>query len=133
MKYIKENVFQNRENDIIDSKTLLSQIIALIIGLGYDHRNYYDRGDYETEFTNDTNSLFFVTVSPALKNIKIRYLSTDIDAEHIVDYFKTLKGLTYYNSNHQCTFHIDDNINDITKQISKKDFELKQTANKYNL
>ena len=57
-------------------------------------------------------------------------------AVFIQQYFKTITGLELWNENpnfFNIQYKITGNVDDIIKQISKEDIELKMETNKYNL
>jgi len=131
MKYIK--LFENQDNIDI-CKMLLSHLTNTFEEIGYDYNNYLVYGLYETEFDKNKENLFKFIYDAHTKQFSIRLFDMADEVLFIPEYFKTITGLKFQDTKYFNRYIYD--IIDIDKaieQISKEDFELKFTSNKYNI
>ena len=132
MKYIK--LFENQDNIDI-CKMLLSHLTKVFNQLDYDYYNYLVYGLYETEFQDSNKeNLFKFIYDPYTKHFSIRLFDSTDEVLFIPEYFKTITGLKFQDTKYFNRYIYD--ILDVDKaieQISKEDFELKFTSNKYNI
>lgn len=85
-------------------------------------------------YKNKNDILFYIRTSGDL--LTINMLSKMDIIQFIPTYLKTINGLMVDHKKDWAQFEVkilDDNINNIIKQITKKDFELKLKINKYNI
>jgi hypothetical protein len=85
-------------------------------------------------YKNKNDILFYIRTSGDL--LTINMLSKMDIIQFIPTYLKTINGLMVDHKKDWTQFEVkilDDNINNIIKQITKKDFELKLKINKYNI
>ena len=65
MKHIKVyDTYKYQIKRIDECEKLIDYLTKFIHSLGYDYANYYDGGNYETEFDSGNGYIFYVRVRP---------------------------------------------------------------------
>ena len=139
MKYLKK--YENINPRLDDLKKLLDHLTKVIKRFGYDYSNFFEHFKYEVEFRNEKELVFTIegdfSVSLIYLSVNLRIGSFDDDlSKFFSEYFKTIDGLTLYNESSSffvTTFRIDGDVNEIIKQITKEDIEMKYQGNKFNI
>lgn len=135
-------LFENFNPMLDEQKKLLSHITKIFNQMGYDYYGYLDRGTFETDYFKTKNNIVFNikgdhSVSLIFLTITLRIGSVDDEvAKFVPDYFKTIDGLELYREDKDwfnTTFEIVGNVDDIIKQITVEDFEIKFKSKNYNL
>lgn len=137
------------DNDVTKLKELLKHLITLFKNLGFDFANYYDRGTYEVEFTYTDNNkdinkyIFYLqlrvdgTSDDNLDLIIKKSISHHNEISRFVpEYFKSISGIEFINYDGRYDYRYNvpiSSIKDIMGEITMNDFNLKLTANKYNM
>jgi len=149
MKYLK--YYEDLDTIESDLKKLLSHLASIIKEFGYDESNYKDGRTWETEFYKGPQYSFCIKLKvdffSKTHDIDLSLIqSIAVDDEfsiQLAEYFKTIGGINFISEDSnpfgktlgsKYEYSIKGgNIDNIIKQITKENIELKTTANKYNL
>lgn len=150
MKYIK--VYEDINEIESDLKKLLSHFISVLSSFDYDYKSFLDRREWQTEFYKGPEYSFCIEMKVDIFTKKhdidlslVQSLATDDEFSfQFSEYLKSINGIKFikeeknpFKTNKLGNVYYytikGGNVNNIIKQITKEDIELKIMSNKYNL
>lgn len=120
---------------IAEFKKGMSHIINVLKSLGFEYITHSDRlHEYDVEFEDENGYTFAIIfiLSPYNKTFRIKASLANYNEimDIIKDQFLNIKGLRYKGDTD--TFFIKD-VDDVIKNFTKKEIEIRQNVNKFNI